>query len=265
MYLLDSGEILTIGSSYRETNTQLGDFVYLSLFSQDGELLKLVEYGGSDYDIVQSVAYQPGVGVFAIVSSRSTDGDFGGQSGMYFHNLLVCFDASLSITWISNLDYEIFFADNQLVADASGIHLLDAFKVHHHFNFQGEEVSTIRIAEGKAGAGLVSSSVFGLVFRVDEHVEFYRDGKLVFSLDNNLGRITRIMDFSNGFLVISSRITGDLPTPPMISSIWYSTEDVYSFFSIQGELLWQTTVDSTPQAFYDYSDTSQGWPPSLSD
>ena len=63
--------------------------------------------------------------------------------------------------------------------------------------------------------------------------------------------------YDDFYLVVSSNVTGEYEnTPPMISSIWYYTETVYSAYNDQGDLLFRAAMDSSQdfdaaaQAFY---------------
>ena len=55
------------------------------------------------------------------------------------------------------------------------------------------------------------------------------------------------IEYGDFYLVVSERSTGVFErTPPTISSIWCYTETVYSGYSNDGELLFRTSVDSSP-------------------
>lgn len=55
------------------------------------------------------------------------------------------------------------------------------------------------------------------------------------------------IDYGDYYLIISENVTGKYEkTPPMVSSILYYTETVYSAYDYNGELLFRTAVDSSP-------------------
>lgn len=54
------------------------------------------------------------------------------------------------------------------------------------------------------------------------------------------------IDYGDYYLIISENVTGEYEnTPPMLSSIWYYTETVYSAYDYNGDLLFRTAVDSS--------------------
>jgi len=61
------------------------------------------------------------------------------------------------------------------------------------------------------------------------------------------GTVTAFIDYGDSYLVVSENNTGSYEnTPPVISSIWYYTETVYSLYDPSGELLFSASVDSSP-------------------
>ena len=77
--------------------------------------------------------------------------------------------------------------------------------------------------------------------------------------DFNDGSIQASLDDGEFCLIVSTNITGIYEnTPPVISSIWYYYETVYGAYDNEGNLLWKSTVDSSPdydamaEAFYRY-------------
>lgn len=65
--------------------------------------------------------------------------------------------------------------------------------------------------------------------------------------DFDAGSPQAFIDYSDFYLIVSENNTGIYEnTPPMISSIWYYTETVYSAYNYNGELLFRTSVDSSP-------------------
>ena len=55
------------------------------------------------------------------------------------------------------------------------------------------------------------------------------------------------IDYGDYYLIISENVTSEYEnTPPMVSSIWYYTETVYSAYDYNGDLLFRTAVDSSP-------------------
>ena len=65
--------------------------------------------------------------------------------------------------------------------------------------------------------------------------------------DYDAGTPTAVLDYGEYYLIVSENATGIYKnTPVFISSIWLYTETVYSGFSPEGELLFRSAVDSSP-------------------
>lgn len=64
--------------------------------------------------------------------------------------------------------------------------------------------------------------------------------------DFDAGTPHAFIDYGDYYLIVSENVTGEYEkTPPMLSSIWYYTETVYSAYDYNGELLFRTAVDSS--------------------
>lgn len=73
----------------------------------------------------------------------------------------------------------------------------------------------------------------------------YPDSPLL--ADYDAGTPTAVLDYGEYHLIVSENTTGIYKnTPVFISSIWLYTETVYSGFSPEGELLFRSAVDSSP-------------------
>lgn len=84
-------------------------------------------------------------------------------------------------------------------------------------------------------------------YRIGEKdgVPVYRSSVLLDGFD--AGDPRAYIDYGDFYLIVSERETGIYEnTPPMISSIWYYTETVYSGYSQDGVLLFRAAVDSSP-------------------
>ena len=65
--------------------------------------------------------------------------------------------------------------------------------------------------------------------------------------DFDAGTPHAFIDYGDYYLIVSENVTGEYEnTPPMLSSIWHYTETVYSAYDYNGELLFRTAVDSSP-------------------
>ncbi len=80
----------------------------------------------------------------------------------------------------------------------------------------------------------------------------YKDGRLIYGSDAlfenfDAGSPVAILDYGNFYLIVSENITGEYEnTPLFISSIWYYTETVYSVYDNEGELIFRSAADSSP-------------------
>lgn len=88
-----------------------------------------------------------------------------------------------------------------------------------------------------------------------------RDGNAVYKSDPLLdgfdaGTPEAFVCYDDFYLIISENNTGIYEsTPPIISSIWYYTETVYSAYDYSGNLIFRASVDSSPD--YDAEESAQ--------
>ena len=78
-----------------------------------------------------------------------------------------------------------------------------------------------------------------------EGIPVYKNDDLLKNFD--AGTPSAFIDYGDFYLIVSENITGEYEnTPLMISSIWYYTETVYSGYDNNGNLIFRTAVDSSP-------------------
>lgn len=76
-------------------------------------------------------------------------------------------------------------------------------------------------------------------------VPIYKSDSLLTGFD--VGTPDVFIDYGDFYLIVSSNNTGVYEkTPPVISSIWYYTESVYSAYDYSGNLIFRASVDSSP-------------------
>ena len=79
-----------------------------------------------------------------------------------------------------------------------------------------------------------------------------KEGRPIYKSDDLLkgfdaGTPTAFIDYGDFYLIVSENITGQYEnTPPMVNSIWCYTETVYSGYDENGNLIFRTAVDSSP-------------------
>lgn len=84
-------------------------------------------------------------------------------------------------------------------------------------------------------------------YRIGEKdgVPLYKSDALLNDFD--AGTANAFIDYGDFYLIVSENITGEYEhTPPIISSIWYCTESVYSAYDYSGNLIFRASVDSSP-------------------
>ncbi len=84
-------------------------------------------------------------------------------------------------------------------------------------------------------------------YRIGEKngVPVYKSNALLKGFD--AGTPEAFIDYGDFYLVVSENNTGIYEkTPPMISSIWYYTETVYSAYDYNGKMIFRASVDSSP-------------------
>ncbi len=79
-----------------------------------------------------------------------------------------------------------------------------------------------------------------------------RNGNPIYTSDKlfngfDAGKLTAFIDYGEFYLIVSERITGEYENmPPVLSSIWYYTETVYSGYDQSGNLIFRDAIDSSP-------------------
>ncbi len=84
-------------------------------------------------------------------------------------------------------------------------------------------------------------------YRIGEKdgVSVHRSNALVNDFD--AGTVNAFIDYGDFYLIVSENITGEYEhTPPMISSMWYYTETVYSAYDYNGKMVFRASVNSSP-------------------
>jgi hypothetical protein len=75
--------------------------------------------------------------------------------------------------------------------------------------------------------------------------------------NNNAGTVTAFVDYGDHYLVVSNNITGTYsPENIHMSALLYYRETVYSGYDREGNLIFRTSVDESPN--YAVADTLTG-------
>ncbi|MDR0813187.1 MAG: hypothetical protein LBO63_04185 [Oscillospiraceae bacterium] len=254
IYEADNGNIITLGSAGIKFNFEYLSYspsdIFLTELTQDGELIDIVQYGGTDFDWVDEAEYVSGVGLVAIIETQSSDGDFAASRDGYGADVFVLFSDNLSIKRRKVLpeSLEVFEA----VIDAENVFLFDFDNNFYKVSLSGRIVRKRSIADEEFFTLLVGNSKLGQLFRVEDKLVFYKNMKKALTIPFNVGDAIKIIDTDSGFVIVSIRYGDPLPSPAYVSAIYYETELIYSGYSDAGELLWRAQYDTTPLIFYDY-------------
>ena len=252
IFELTSGNIATVGNAYEQDNPEEreADDIYLSLFSPKGKLIKTQKYGGSDFDFLWGADYISDVGLIAHFNTQSKDGTFSSSTDGYGVDVLALIDDELNIKWHKALKQWISL--DSLLATDRAIYLLDTQNKYCKIDFYGNILFDQSIAEKSISTHFVGNTSRGQVVQVDDQLVFYDDLTAKQTIHFAGGEAAKIIESDDGFVIVSTKVTGQLPSPPVLSSLWYSSEIVYSGYDRSGKLLWRDAHDITPQAWYDY-------------
>jgi len=246
-----SGDILTVGfgnENYTPENNVTHD-VCLFLFSQNGQIKKSVKYGGSDIDWVSGADYIAGKGLIVKIYSQSTDGTFAASYGGNGRYILSLIDDGLNIVWYKNLSF------NSFIAADKAIYLLDLWNNYYKVDYSGNILFEEAIAERLVFARFIGYCPLGQVLQIAGEIIFYDDLEVKLTIAFDAGNAEKIIETADGFIIVSINVTGTIPSPPYISSLWYSSDIVYSAYDRNGDPVWRISHDITPRAWYDYQTT----------
>lgn len=255
-------DIITIGytESKDSKGNSVGSKIYLSKLDSSGKLLHEKSYGGSSYDMLFEAEYIEGTGVVSLINSQSKDGPFPASKDGSSIRVLAFFDMSLNISWFKTLpDSEYFDAPAVFNKDiyvfrekntGAGFENWDRYLVK--YDIKGNE--TLSKPIGRTGFIPYLKGFQKEIYLLSNNKFSSLDanGNAKFEVPFSAGYIEKIIEYDNYFLVLSQNITGKLPQPLYISSIWQSTELVYSGYDYNGKLLWRDAFDSTPDFMRKY-------------
>lgn len=252
LFIRDDGKILTIGATKQPGTDRPAD-IYVSLLDTDGSVINERYYGGpAMMDMFRDAAYVEGKGLAALIDAQSGGSYFSSSNGGH---LLVLFDdINLNIKW--SITAPLFF---RMAVTSEAIYLINSSVVTtdsilRKIDFSGKVIFDEIIDNRKEIAtNFVGNSQYGLLIQKGKELVFYRDKTALMTIDFDAGDAKKIIENDDGFVIVSVKITGILPSPPSISSIWYSTDIIYGGYNSAGKLLWQFAHDNTPPELYELS------------
>ncbi len=247
VFLTENGNILVADDSAK------GD-IHLSLFDKNGKLQKDKEYGGSDYEGIADAGYGRDTGLTLLIDTQSQDGTFSASTNGLNVTVLFSVDEKLNIRWQKPLSQ---LWDYYLQTTDETIFILNADSDLTLYDSDGNTVGSHEFGR-ETFCEFAGNSKYGLAIETNNGLSFYRDGAVALSIDTAGSYIENIVDTDFGFIVVSVNNTGELPAPALVSSIWYSTELVYSGYNGKGRLLWRSAVDNTPEFMKNYKDLETG-------
>lgn len=256
------GDVITIGytESKDSKSNSVGSRIYLSKLDSKGKFLEEKSYGGTSYDILFEAEYIEGAGVVSLINSQSKGGPFPAPKGGSSIRVLAYFDMALEISWFKTLPESEYF-DSPAVfnkeiyvcrykSTGAGFESWDRYLVK--YDIKGNEAFSKPL-------GRTSTIPYIKGYKVEFYLLYNNklslldaNGNANFEVPFSAGYIEKIIEYDDYFLVLSQNITGKLPQPLYISSIWQSTELVYSGYDYKGKLLWRDAFDSTPDFMRKY-------------
>lgn len=262
IFLLEDGTILTVGDSEMPLTGRDGEIgpgdLYLSRIDRDGRLISEQWYGGSDFETFYDAAYLPGQGLVVLFSTQSGDGTFAASKSGHGEDVLMLVDDALRIEWFR--PFGTLLAYDSMLVSEEGIFLLDLQNNMTEVGFDGAVRRSEKLRDKQCGVRLIGNSQYGLLTQQETELVFYRDHEIGLRVPFSAGTADRIIDTAEGFVIVSTNITGQLPTPLVLSSLWFSTELVYSGYDQKGNLLWRQAYDNTPpeKKNYNYEEDPYG-------
>lgn len=251
IFIRGDGNIMTIGATKQPGTDGQAD-IYVSLISPNGSVIDQRYYGGpAMMDMLSDAKYIEGIGIAAFIFAQSGGSYFSSATG---GDLLVLFDNDLKISWsiaaplffkMTVTDEAIYLLSSSVVTDDSILRKID---------FLGNIIyDDIIDSRKEISANFVGSSQYGLLIQKGKELIFYRDKNAVLTIEFDAGDAYKIIDLNDGFIIVSVKITGDLPSHPAINTIWYTTDIIYRGYDAEGKLLWQNACDNTPPELYEAS------------
>lgn len=242
LFVLPNGDVITAGSTEKAETAATGTMglkrAYFSKWSGDGERLGET-YGEADEGEIYAAAHLRGRGVAAAIHLP------GGGCDLAFLN------ENLDCLWTRSVGE--FVGTDSLAVSGENVYLLSHIKNQSKYRLTRYDLSgnpgenaelpfqDTRFVPGYGG---------GLLIQQGETLEVYGETlRVLRTYPFNAGDAEKAIEYEDTLLVVSTNQTGTLPQPPDISSIWFSTELVYSVYGGDGALLWRQAVDSTPEAF----------------
>jgi len=256
IFIRSDGKIITIGTTKQPGTDRQAD-IYVSMLKPDGQVINEKYYGGPEMmELFRDAGYIDGIGLAAMIDAQSGGNYFSSPIG---GNLLVLFDDdNLNIKW--SLAIPLFF---RMAVTNEAVYLLKLSSVTpdsilRKIDFNGKIVFDETIDHrGAVAANFVGNSRYGLLIQnEDKELVFYQDKSSAMTIEFNDGKAYRIMELDDGFIIVSVKVTGILPTPIYISTIWFSTDIIYSGYDANGKLLWRYAYDNTPPELYEKSKNS---------
>jgi len=255
VFVLSNGDVITIGytesTETKTTGVVSPSKIYLSKLTSEGKLVTEKYYGGSDYDSLFHAEYIEGKGIVATINSQSTDGTFSASKDGYGVSVVALFDESLKLSWYEKFDE--YLTDDSVSVYKDNIYILSGVNFgdkYHLSQYDLNDNFIKKVLLSDKGLHMISGCNNGILLQSDTALNVYDENLNIKSkIPFDAGTVEKMIECKDYFLVLSTNITGTLPQPPYISSIWFSTELVYSGYDDKGRLLWREAYDSTPEAF----------------
>jgi len=255
VYALPNGDIITVGYTESLETKTVGivspSKIYLSKLSSDGSFISEKYYGGSDYDTLYHAEYVEGKGIVATINTQSTNGTFSASDDGYGDSILALIDTDLEISWFKKFN-EYLYGESVSVYN-NNIFILpeNNFGSEYNcykYNLNGDTIKKICLEEEQLN--IISGFTKGIILQSENYLKIYNDNfNQVKKIPFDSGIVEKIIEFDEYFLILSTNLTGTMPQPLCINSVWYSSELVYSGYDYDGNLLWREAFDRTPESY----------------
>jgi len=254
VYLISPG---SSGGYITAANTDTSpSYIIITRFNEAGDKVQERTYGGSDYDWVYTLTFNPTMGIIITGTSQSSDGDFASDSVTPF---LACIDPdTLDVKWW----HPINIANNIFSVTDDAVYAVQRYDIEYEeyepallqivkFDKDGNPIWTSETLEQwiqdicvlKDGRVLVLQEFAeererGLKWRM---LTYSADGTKLTETNAIQGELTATDD--GGFISVEVRNVKTIPQPVYISSIWYDTETVATKYSSDYIIEWRKTYD----------------------
>jgi hypothetical protein len=257
-FINDKNEIILTGLSYNnEDKTEEQWNILVAKLNMKGNIIKQKYFGGSDYEYIDKVKYNPNYGIVILGRTSSIDGDFGVSEKPEMPVDFVAFiNDDMNLKWVNidekNINYEkLLLSDDEIIilgcirftSNSSNVHYIK-YNTDGQITYESDEHNTTMYYNGNILNN--GNFIFGKKSKNDNKDElliYDKNNKLVKRIDNAIACNEIIPTTDGGFIIKAMREIDKVPQPVYISSIWYDREVVLVKFDGNYNMQWRKTYD----------------------